>query len=328
MPEGVVSSFRLRPHSRTDVATAALDALAAAVAVVDEDGVIIFVNEAWRRGDDHPRVGSSYFDYHGARAFARDVRLVLAGEREDAHAEVLQSRGDAPYPLAVRARRCVIDDRPCAVITHTREAQSSQVASTVAHDLNNPLAFAISNLEALREHLVDVPGLQDARDMIADSLAGMARVCAIAEELRTRAPGAQQTPRASTLPPPAREPQDQPRVLVIDDEPMMLRSYKRTLQRSFEVVTCESGRDALERLATNRDFRVVLCDMTMPDIDGQRFYERLESVAPELRDRVVFCTGGACSAKATAFLASVPNPVLDKPTPTAELLATISAVAG
>ncbi len=118
------------------------------------------------------------------------------------------------------------------------------------------------------------------------------------------------------------------RVLVVDDEPMLLRSYQRMMRRSHDVVTREGGREALELLAGDRDFQVVLCDLMMPDIDGQGFYEGLERIAPELRTRVVFCTGSASTPGVQEFLASVPNPVIEKPTPVAQLLAAISDVAG
>ena len=49
---------------------------------------------------------------------------------------------------------------------------------------------------------------------------------------------------------------------------------------------------------------------------------------PTLAGRMVFITGGTLHAAATRFLASVPNPVLEKPFATEALAAAIEQMAG
>jgi two-component system KDP operon response regulator KdpE len=58
------------------------------------------------------------------------------------------------------------------------------------------------------------------------------------------------------------------RVLVVDDEPQILRALRINLQaRGYEVTTAADGREALEAAAANPP-DVVILDLGLPDIDG------------------------------------------------------------
>jgi CheY-like chemotaxis protein len=82
----------------------------------------------------------------------------------------------------------------------------------------------------------------------------------------------------------------------------------------------ESAQDALARLEADEPFDLVICDLMMPDMTGMDLYERLETVRPQVAERFVFMTGGACTDRARAFLDRIRNPVLDKPASSAALL--------
>ncbi|WP_415046364.1 response regulator [Gordonia sp. (in: high G+C Gram-positive bacteria)] len=61
---------------------------------------------------------------------------------------------------------------------------------------------------------------------------------------------------------------DRGRVLVVDDEPQLLRALRINLRaRGFEVVAVDSGADALKAAARSRPDVVVL-DLGLPDMDG------------------------------------------------------------
>ncbi|MFK7931596.1 MAG: response regulator, partial [Myxococcota bacterium] len=102
------------------------------------------------------------------------------------------------------------------------------------------------------------------------------------------------------------------RMLVIDDDPGMVRAYRRIL-RGRSAVVVDSGRKALELLAQDPEFDVIVCDLMMPDIDGPDVFHALSERAPHLAARMVFCTGGAITPRTRAFVATVGNEVLDKP---------------
>ncbi|GAB2590542.1 response regulator [Microlunatus antarcticus] len=58
------------------------------------------------------------------------------------------------------------------------------------------------------------------------------------------------------------------RVLVVDDEPQILRTLRINLQaRDYEVVTASSGRGALQA-ATDAHPDLVVLDLGLPDVDG------------------------------------------------------------
>jgi len=60
------------------------------------------------------------------------------------------------------------------------------------------------------------------------------------------------------------------RILLIDDEPLLLKSLKRYLGGvcGHDVVCAGSGREALAEFEADDDVDVIFCDLTMPDIDG------------------------------------------------------------
>jgi CheY-like chemotaxis protein len=83
-------------------------------------------------------------------------------------------------------------------------------------------------------------------------------------------------------------------VLLVDDESAVRRALRRILEKGgLSVQEAASGRDALDAIATNSDIAAVVSDFLMPEINGLDFYDALVSIAPHLKDRVVFLTGAA-----------------------------------
>lgn len=140
-----------------------------------------------------------------------------------------------------------------------------------------------------------------------------------------RAPASLAEPRASreaeaplraptriSAPVPALEAAERPsRVLIIDDEPLLGKSLRRTL-KDHDVTFTENPARALE-LCSETDYDVIVCDLMMPVISGEAVYEHLREHAPELASRMIFMTGGAFTPGAQRFLREVPNPMLTKP---------------
>jgi nitrogen-specific signal transduction histidine kinase len=109
------------------------------------------------------------------------------------------------------------------------------------------------------------------------------------------------------------------RILVVDDEPMIGMAIRRTLQREHEVVTLTSAREAQERLTRGECFDLILCDVMMPEMSGMDLHQELSRHLPELTERVVFLSGGAFTASASAFLNRGDIRRLDKPFTSNEL---------
>ncbi len=125
------------------------------------------------------------------------------------------------------------------------------------------------------------------------------------------APGAMNEPARFEEAAPASHP-TRCRILAIDDDPLVLRALRRVL-REHELTTAQGGAEALELIASEPPFHVILCDVMMPDLTGMDVYERIAALGRGLERRMVFMTGGAFTEQARAFLAATPNPRLDKP---------------
>ena len=115
------------------------------------------------------------------------------------------------------------------------------------------------------------------------------------------------------------------RILIIDDEPMVLSALRRTLEIGHTVVCAERARAGIAALDGAR-FDLILCDLAMPDMTGVELYEWLVENRPEDARRVLFMTGGAITQAVDDFMRSVPNRCVDKPFVVSELLATIQRV--
>ncbi len=102
------------------------------------------------------------------------------------------------------------------------------------------------------------------------------------------------------------------RVLLIDDEPLVLRSLRRMLSE-HEVDTAQGGSEALAQLKHRQDYDLVFCDLMMPEMDGTVVFSELERRMPELVDRVVFCSGGAFTTRTKQFVEQSSRPLIEKP---------------
>jgi len=116
------------------------------------------------------------------------------------------------------------------------------------------------------------------------------------------------------------------RLLLIDDDALVLRGLKRLLSSRHDVITALGGQEGIELLREDARFDVVLCDLMMPMVDGLAVHRAIEQGAPHLLERVVFCSGGAFTPRAKDFIASAANPMLRKPVRGAELFDAIDQV--
>jgi signal transduction histidine kinase/DNA-binding response OmpR family regulator len=117
-----------------------------------------------------------------------------------------------------------------------------------------------------------------------------------------------------------------PRILVIDDEPPLGVAMGRVLRREFEVVLATGGAQALDLVASDQSFDVLLCDLQMPEMSGMDFHDHLLARWPQLASRIVFMSGGASTPRAQDFLQRTNRPWLAKPMEPAELISTVRSI--
>ncbi|HWO09159.1 MAG TPA: response regulator [Polyangiaceae bacterium] len=115
------------------------------------------------------------------------------------------------------------------------------------------------------------------------------------------------------------------RVLVVDDDPAVLRAFRRVLQANHEIVTARDGSEALQIVLSGARVDAIICDIGMPKLDGPAFFSELFELRPQLMPRVVFCTGGLPNEKTQRFLERLQAPLLFKPVPALELQRAIDA---
>jgi diguanylate cyclase (GGDEF)-like protein/PAS domain S-box-containing protein len=66
-------------------------------------------------------------------------------------------------------------------------------------------------------------------------------------------------------------------ILLVDDEPLLLKSCEELLEAAgFIVTTCVGGREALARLATSSAFDLLLLDLNMPEINGLQVMREIQ----------------------------------------------------
>jgi len=71
-------------------------------------------------------------------------------------------------------------------------------------------------------------------------------------------------------------------LLYVDDEPLMTDVFRQYMtRRGYRVLTAASGEQALRIMAHEGGMvRLIITDMTMPDMDGEELARRLAEIAP------------------------------------------------
>jgi PAS domain S-box-containing protein len=103
------------------------------------------------------------------------------------------------------------------------------------------------------------------------------------------------------------------RLLVVDDEPGIRDVLEMVLvERGYQVTCVTNGLEAIDRLKREH-FDLIISDMCMPEMDGERLYETVREKNPKLADRILFVTGDVVSARSRAFLERTGSRWLSKP---------------
>ena len=72
------------------------------------------------------------------------------------------------------------------------------------------------------------------------------------------------------------------RILLVDDDENILHAYTRNLRKRFDLDTASSGFAALEMLASQGPYQVIVADMRMPGMDGIQLLARVKAAHPHL----------------------------------------------
>jgi len=109
-------------------------------------------------------------------------------------------------------------------------------------------------------------------------------------------------------------------VLVLEDEPTVARLIADVLEdEGLRVDVLLDPRVALDRVA-DEQYALAICDMKMPELDGEHFYQALDRAKNPLRDRFLFVTGDVLAAHTRDFLQRNHLPYVAKPFRVEELM--------
>lgn len=116
-------------------------------------------------------------------------------------------------------------------------------------------------------------------------------------------------------------------ILVVDDDPFMLKIIKEHLRNRFDVATAASGKIALKFLEKKKT-NLILLDYAMPEEDGPAVLEKLHANDATKDIPVIFLTGITERDKIQKALVQKPQGYLLKPVDHNKLLEKISELIG
>ncbi|MSU62881.1 MAG: response regulator [Pedosphaera sp.] len=115
-------------------------------------------------------------------------------------------------------------------------------------------------------------------------------------------------------------------ILLLDDNVELAEAMKTYLEMErYEVTIVENGIEGLKSIMRS-DFDVVVCDLMMPSLSGDKFFQAVEKVKPHLCDRFLFITGFGRSAALSALGGRADGRVIFKPFNMSDLSAAIIGI--
>ncbi|HEY2030247.1 MAG TPA: response regulator [Myxococcales bacterium] len=117
------------------------------------------------------------------------------------------------------------------------------------------------------------------------------------------------------------------RVMLIDDQVVMLRLLARALSR-YELVQFTDPREALSRLREGERFDAIVCDVYMPGMTGPEFQSELSKLAEDQAQRMLFLTGASLGQEMGGFVELNAGRILHKPVDLLALRHSVEEVVG
>lgn len=115
------------------------------------------------------------------------------------------------------------------------------------------------------------------------------------------------------------------RVLVVDDDPVVIRVMRLALEREgYSVDTCANGHDALEHVG-NQTPDAVITDIEMPKMTGEELCKEIHKLLPD-RAFPIFVVTSLTAIEHRRWSGSIPNlHFLEKPVSARRLISQLAA---
>lgn len=112
---------------------------------------------------------------------------------------------------------------------------------------------------------------------------------------------------------PKGDPEKGLRILVMDDDPAVLRTFIRVLGPAHDVVVTLNPTTGVAAIEAGARFHIIFCDMVMPTLSGIDVYTQVELVDPKQARRIVFLAGDDYAVAGNEVLDRTGNLNLEKP---------------
>lgn len=104
---------------------------------------------------------------------------------------------------------------------------------------------------------------------------------------------------------------DMKRILVVDDEQLLLQGFGKALQSDVtEVTTVETGKAALSEIASSH-FHLCFLDVFLPDMDGTEVLKRIKETSP--KTKIIMMTAGIINDAMTKTIENNAHMFITKP---------------
>ena len=116
------------------------------------------------------------------------------------------------------------------------------------------------------------------------------------------------------------------RVLLLEDSEYLKSLIQRFLEsNSYTVESVAHGAEGV-RSIQREDFDIIICDMKMPRLSGDRFYFAVKKMMPHLCRRFIFITGYTGDTRINDFIKQIDGTILTKPFLLDELFEAVNLV--
>ena len=87
------------------------------------------------------------------------------------------------------------------------------------------------------------------------------------------------------------------KILAVDDSETVRISFKNFLEgHDFKIFEADSGLSAFEVLENNKEIKIIVSDLNMPEMDGMEFIERARKIKEFTHTPVLVCTTEVCES--------------------------------
>lgn len=119
------------------------------------------------------------------------------------------------------------------------------------------------------------------------------------------------------------------RIMIVDDDEMVLMALNELLKpEGYEIHTVPSGRIALEKLAKDDEYDLLMLDIIMPEMDGFELCKAIRKMETYNETPIVFLTAKSRDEDRALGIEAGANLFLSKPISPDKLLAIVSDTLG